>query len=461
MKPTSRMSSHDTVFLHWERPEQPMHVGEALVYSGTLTADALVKKIEARMSLLPRYRQRIVRTPFGIAHPVWEDDPTFDVRNHVTEEWLPEGSDDRALGKRLGELFCQLIDRDRPVWHMTVLHGHQSGDTIVFLKLHHSMVDGVSSVEIIEVLHSAAPDIPLQVRPSVEPRSDAALLRDGVLHNLGRVVDVTRAYVDVLRKHDVAGLRQRGTTLVQTLADTLPMMVLPAPRTPYNARIHAAREIAWVDLPLDEVHQVRRALGATVNDVVLDVLSGALRRGMVREGYRTKDVQLRTMVPWSVRTTGAQEAPGNAVSMIVAPLHVDEADPRRRLELQQKAIAELKAKNQAEGYHEIIKAGDLVPAPLYSLIWKLWPLRYFPFNIVSSNVRGPAEPLFLDDHELLHWYPVGVNWTTNALFLVTISYRGRLTLGLASDPTVVPDLWAVADDFRAAYDEVRAAALDS
>src|SRR5882724_3716334 len=158
--PPQRLSAHDSVFLSWERPEQPMHVAECMVYDGHITAADIVRMIGERMHLLPRYRQKIVPAPFGIAHPTWEDDPDFDVANHVDEQTLPAPGDDRVLSRVCGELYCRLLERDRPLWHLTVLHGHAGGGTVIFLKLHHSMVDGVSSVELIEVLHATVRGTP-------------------------------------------------------------------------------------------------------------------------------------------------------------------------------------------------------------------------------------------------------------------------------------------------------------
>jgi diacylglycerol O-acyltransferase len=456
-----RLSAHDTVFLHWERPEQPMHVGEALVYAGHLSARELAKKIEARMALLPRYRQKVVFPPFGIAHPTWEDDPDFDVRDHVDERWLPAGSGDAELSKVLGELFCELLDRDRPLWQVTVVHGHQSGNTVVFLKLHHSMVDGVSSVELIQVLHSPAPGTtPVSGPEQRRTAGRVELLRAALADNLDKGLDVAGNAVGLLRPGRVTELLQRSSVLLRTLADAVPMLVVPPPSTPFNAPIHAKREIAWLHLPIDDVHGVRKQLGATVNDLVLTLLSGALRRYMERTGHQTDGVALRSMVPWSVRTPSQSGTFGNAVSMVVAPLLVGESDPQKRLRAQQRAMQRLKDRQQAAGIHEMIAATEWLPAPLYAAIWRLWPKGYFPFNIVSSNVHGPRTPLFLDELEMLAWYPVGVNWTTNGLFLVTISYREHLTLGIAVDPEIVPDVWQVVEDLRAEYDELKKSVED-
>jgi diacylglycerol O-acyltransferase len=453
--PVQRLSSHDALFLHWERPWQPMHVGETLVYDGAFDTDEMVSMLEARMSLLPRYRQKVVFPPWGIAHPTWEYDDEFDVRNHVAERHLPPGSGDAELSAFLGDLFCELIDRDHPLWHMTLIQGHESGNTIVFLKLHHSMVDGVSSIEVIEVLHSAPPaaSAPQEVQP---PRSRSVLFREAVADELDKGLLAAGNAVAVLREGRVSELIERGGVVARTLRDVLPMLVTRPPKTPFNAPITPAREVAWLNLPMDEVHAVRRQLGATVNDLLLTVLTGALGAQMERGGNVTENQALRCMVPWSVRQQSEAGSLGNAVSMVVAPLFVGEDDPRKRLVAQQQAMAELRAKDQAEGIHELIAVGEWVPAPLFALIWKLWPRGYFPFNFVSSNVRGPDQPLFLDSHELLAWYPVGVNWTTNGLFLVTISYREHLSLGLSADPTIVTDLPAVVEDFRRSYELLKA-----
>ncbi|MCW2850024.1 MAG: Diacylglycerol O-acyltransferase, partial [Marmoricola sp.] len=395
--PIQRLSSHDALFLHWEHPWQPMHVGETLVYDGEFTADDMVAMLEARMASLPRYRQRVVFPPFGISHPTWEDDPDFDVRNHVDERWLPPEAGDADLSTFLGTIFMELIDRSHPLWHMTIVHGHDSGNTIAFLKLHHSMVDGVSSIEVIEVLHSPAPPASSDVTEALPPRSRGVLLREAVADELDRGLEAVGIAVKLLREGRVSELVQRGGVIGRTLRDIAPMLVSRPPGTPFNAPITPRREVAWLNLPMEEVHQVRRKLGATVNDLVLTVLAGALGAQMERGGFATDGEPLRCMVPWSVRQASQAGSLGNAVSMVVAPLFVDEDDPRDRLTAQQTAMADLRGKEQAVGIHELIAVGEWVPAPLYALIWKHWPRRYFPFNFVSSNVRGPAEPLFLDE----------------------------------------------------------------
>lgn len=457
---TRRLTAHDSVFLDWERPEQPMHVAECMIYDGRLTADDIVRMIRERIHLLPRYRQRLVPAPLGLSRPTWEDDPEFDVGRHVHEQTLQD-ADDRTLSRVCGELFCRLLDRAAPPWHLTVLHGYRKG-TVVFLKLHHAMVDGVSSVELIEVLHAterglAPPAASVeQWRPRPVP-GPIGRLRDAVADHADAGLDGARALIDLIRPGAVGALAGRLGTLARATVDTGPLILRRLPPTPFNGAIHSDRDFAWVELPLDETKQVRKVLGGTVNDLVLTVLSGAMGRYMRRHGHPTDGRELQALCPVSVRGTDGSGALGNQISMVVAPLHVGVQDPRDRLECVRSAMTELKRRGQAQGIHEVIAAADWLPAPMYRLVWKLWPRGWFPLHITSTNVPGPRQPLYLGEHELLHWYPFGVQWTNNALFMCTLSYREHLVLGPVADPQLV-DVWEFADDLRAAYDDIRRAA---
>ena len=453
-----RLSAHDSVFLYWEHPEQPFHVAEVMVYEGRFNAADLVKMIEARIHLLPRYRQRLVFAPLGIVHPSWADDPDFEVSHHVDELELPAPGDDRVLARLTGELFGELLDRRRPLWQATVMHGHSGGGTIVFLKLHHAMVDGVSSIDLIEILHetdpaTGPPDPPEeQWRPGPLP-GPLSVLANGVADAGAGLRDV----VSLLKPNAALDLARRLRVLARTLTNTAPMALLPPPPTPFNRPISPSREIAWIEFPLDEVASVRKRLGATVNDMVLAILSGALGRYMRRHGYETEGVVLRAMCPVSVRRADQHGAMGNLVSMVVAPLHVGVADPVQRLRAGREAMQRLKEEDQAGGIHDLIALAERLPAPLFAAPWRFGPRGRWSQNIVSTNVRGPSAPLFLDGHELRHWYPFAVQWHDLGFVLCTLSYREHLTLGLVADPTVAPDVWDAVDDMNASYEELKAA----
>jgi len=459
-----RLSAHDAVFLHWERAEQPFHVCECMVYAGKVTAADMKRMLEERMHLLPRYRQRIVFTPLDLDHPTWEDDPEFDLGRHIAESELPAPAGDRQISTYCGELFCQLLDREHPLWHMTVIHGHTSGNTVVFLKLHHAMVDGVSSVELIEVLHDTKPSNSPPSAPTTgwQPNKlphEVDLIRAAVADRVEAGFDIMREMTNLLRPGGVGAMAERVALIAKTSLDAGKLLLQSPPETPFNKPISAARHFCWLELPLQEVHKVRKAHNATVNDMVLAILSGALGRYMRRQGFDTNGVELRSMCPVSVRTADQSGAFGNQISMVAAPLHVGILNPVERLDAEIRSMRELKDKNQAGGFFEMISATKYYPAWVWKSIWNQWPMSYFPFNIVSTNVPGPREPLFLGTHELLHWYPFGVNWTTSGLFLCTLSYREYLTLGLVADPAIVTDVWEVNEDLRASYEEIKTALL--
>ena len=240
-----RLSAHDSIFLYWEREEQPFHVCECMVYAGKVTASDMIRMLDERMHMLPRYRQRVVFTPLRLNHPTWEDDLTFDLRNHVDETTLPAPSDDRTLSAFCGELFCRLIDREHPLWHLTVIHGHKSGNTVVFLKLHHAMVDGVSSVELIEVLHDTKPSnqppsAPTQPwQPKGLPNA-AELVGSAIADQADTAMDLVREVTGLARPGGLADMADRLSLLARTSFDAANLLLQPPPPTPFNKVISAA-----------------------------------------------------------------------------------------------------------------------------------------------------------------------------------------------------------------------------
>jgi diacylglycerol O-acyltransferase / wax synthase len=206
------------------------------------------------------------------------------------------------------------------------------------------------------------------------------------------------------------------------------------------------------------VQATRKQLGATVNDMVLTILGGALGRYMRRHGYRTDGVKLRVMCPVSMRRADQHGDLGNLISMVVVSLDVGIDDPVERLRAVRAEMQRLKSVDQAGGMHDLLSVMEALPAPSFAASWRNAPRWYWPHNITSTNVPGPRTPLYLGPHELLHWYPFGVQWNDNGLFLCTLSYREYLVLGLVSDPNVVSDIWEANEDLRASYQEIEAAA---
>ncbi len=462
--PNRRLSFHDAVFLHWERRNQPMHVGECMVYEGHFSRDELVELLAARLHLLPRYRQRVVPAPLRLSYPTWEDDSDFDLDRHVEEVTMPAPGDDRVLSTFVGKLFSDRLDRDHPLWRVSVIQGHESGNTVLLMRLHHSMVDGVSAVALVDVLHSVDPDGEGAPAPPVpwEPKplpGTMRLLQDALADRAGATAATLADAAGLLRPSTAARQARDLALLARTWVRALPTGLVPAPKTPWNHEISSDRQLAWLELPFDEARGVRRALGGTVNDLILAVLAGGLGRYLRRHGYETEGMKLRTMVPVSMRRPGDEGPMGNVVSLVVVPLHVGVADPVERLNLQREAMDKAKAEDQAAGIYQMIQMGRRVPPPLHELQWRLSRTSTpWPINIVSTNVPGPQQPLYLAGRKMLHWYPLGVPWTTLGLFLCTLSYDKRLVMGLVSDPSLVPDVWDVVEDLNASYQELLAAA---
>jgi WS/DGAT/MGAT family acyltransferase len=288
-----------------------------------------------------------------------------------------------------------------------------------------------------------------------------SLLGSAVADQLVSLGGRLRGAAGALRPSAARRQLRRAGVVARTAADATPMALRPRPATPFNRPISASREFAWLELPFDQVTTVRKQLGATVNDIVLTMLGGGLGRYMRRHGFETEGVRLRVLCPVSMRREDQHGALGNLISMVIVSLEVGIEDPLVRLHAVRFEMERLKADDQAGGLYDLAAMVKALPAPIFAAPWRHAPRRYWPHNMTSTNVAGPRSPLYLGSHELLHWYPVGVQWNDNALFLCTLSYREYLTLGLVADPNVVSDVWDANEDLRASYEELAAAAASS
>ncbi len=455
-----RLTTTDASFLYVEKPTQPMHIASCAVYEGHVSREQLVDLLEARMHLLPRYRQRVVFPPFGLAHPTWEDDPSFDVANHIDEVTLPAPGDDRVLSEVGGEIHARMLDRTRPLWKIVLLQGRPDGNTAAIAMVHHAMVDGVSGVDLQMVLHDLTPDAAPPAPPAApwqpQPQPDQLTLMQDAVRD--RLTELAQTWTDeafrLLRPRRVS---ERVRQLSAPLTSALPQLLNPAPRVPFNGPISGRRQFAWVELSFAEVRAVRSALGGTVNDVVLAVLSGGLGRYLRAHAVNTDGLELRAMCPVSMRRGDQQGALGNLVSMMIAPLYVGISDPVQRLTAEREGMERLKREDQAGGLYAFTELADLVPPA-----WQSYALRFdVPntlLNTVSTNVPGPQIPLYLAGRKMLAWYPMGPLASGIGLFNAILSYNQKLTMGATVDPTLVPDVWFYADCLKESFAELRDAA---
>ena len=444
-----RLSGLDASFLHLERGGRtPMHVAEVLVFEGDAPGYVeLVDHVVARLDLVPRYRQRLAEVPLGQGRPVWVDDPHFNVRYHLRHTGLPHPGDDAALKRLAGRLFSQALDRAKPLWELWLVEGLSGGRFAIIGKTHHALVDGVSSVDITTVLFDASPEPaepptpPTPWVPRPAPTS-AQLLAEALLERTTVPSEIARSVRAALRApRRAAGRALERLTEVGAFAG---IGLEPAPPTPYNVPIGPHRRYEWVDADLATFKAIKDTLGGTVNDVVLTVVAGALGRHLRSHGHRTAELELRALVPVSVRT-GADEpsALGNRVAAVWAPLPVGMTDPIAAFERVHEAMEQVKANHEAVGAQTLTELADFAPPTIMSQAARLQARQRF-FNVVVTNVPGPQFPLYLIGRRLERLYPVVPLAERLAVGFAVMSYDGKLGFGLLGDLDALPDLSALA-----------------
>lgn len=454
-----RLTTLDASFLYTEKPNTPMHVGSVGMYEGYLSRQDVIDVMASRLHLLPRYRQRVVFAPFGLAHPTWEDDPDFDLNRHVEEVTLPAPGDDRTLSVVGGQCHAQMLDREHPLWKLVVIHGHESGQTGLISMVHHAMVDGVSGVDLQLIMHDLTPDAPPPAPAAPwtpRPLPDGLTLLQDAVRDL--MTEAAQNWTDqsflLFRPRELSA---RAEQLSNAMTSTMPFLMQPAPRTPFNGPVSNERQFVWAQFSFAAVRAIRGALGGTINDVVLGVLAGAFGRYLALHGERTEGVELRAMCPVSMRRPEQHGALGNLVSMMFAPLYIGISDPVERLNAERAAMERLKQQGQAAGLYAMTDLTRNIP-PTWQAMAGQFDAPNTLINTVSTNVPGPQIPLYLAGHKLVHLYPLGPLSANIGLFVAILSYNQTLTIGATVDPRQAPDAWRFADCLHESFDELRAAA---
>jgi diacylglycerol O-acyltransferase / wax synthase len=448
---SDRLTALDATFLHLERSGAHMHVAGILVFEGDVPAyDELVEAIEARMHLVPRYRQKLAHVPLGQGRPVWVDDPHFNARYHLRHSALPAPGSDEQLKNLAGRLFALPLDRTKPLWELNLVEGLEGGRFALISKTHHALVDGVSGVDITSVLFDVTPEpAPIEQRPWVpqpEP-TDAELLAQALIERATMPGEAARG-LRALTRAPRQALAQAGEWLVGVGAMAW-AGVSPAPESPFNVSIGPHRRYTWVDSDVARFKAIKNALGGTLNDVVLSAVALGIGRFLRRRGIDTDGLVLKAMVPVSVRADTQRGALGNRVAAMWAPLPVGVEDAEAVLAEVADAMRGLKESGQAVGAQALTSLADFAPPTIMSQAARLQPRQRF-FNLVVTNVPGPQVPLYLLGRPMRAFYPVVPLAHNQALGIAIMSYDGRLAFGLLGDYDALPDLEALADDLREA-----------
>jgi diacylglycerol O-acyltransferase / wax synthase len=454
-----RLTGLDASFLHLEDEAAHMHVAGVMTFDGSPPPhDEVVEGISSRLHLVPRYRQKLAFVPLGQGRPRWVDDPHFNLGYHIRHTALPEPGTEEQLKRLAGRVFSQRLDRDKPLWEMWVVEGLDGGDRFAVLsKTHHALVDGVSGIDIMSVLFDTKPE-PAAAPPAEGKRwlpapspSRAQLLAEALIERATVPAEVVRGARALFR-----GPRRIANAAIGSLAGVGAMArvgLSPAPRTPYNERIGPHRRFTWVRMQLADVKAIKNALGGTVNDVMLGTVTGALGRHLRRRGVSTDGLELRAMVPVSVRSEEARGALGNQVAAMMAPLPVGLLDPVERMQRISEAMAHLKSGGQAVGAKVLTDLTGFASPNIMSQASRL-VARQRMFNLVVTNVPGPQHPLYMMGHQLEGLFPMVPLAPNQALGIAIMSYNGTINFGLVGDYDLMSDLDELADDLQASLAEL-------
>lgn len=466
-----QLSGLDASFLYLETPNQPMHIGALAVYDPSTAPGGFVRfkdilaTIESRLHLARTFRQRVVRVPFDLDHPWWVNDPEFDLEFHVRHIALPRPGDWRQLCIQTARLHARPLDTSKPLWEFYVIEGLDEvgglppGSFAIVSKIHHAAIDGVSGAEITGAIHDLAPDthVPPPTEPWIADREPltAELMVRTWLNNVRQPLRFARVLADTVPAvaRVTEGLRNERFRTPGA-----------APRTRFNGTISPHRVVDGRSFPLEVLRGIRQAVpGATINDVVLAIVGGALRRYLAAK-EELPDAPLVAMAPVSVRGKSLAGTQGNQVSAMAAPLATDVADPLSRLDVVRAGTIRSKALTEAVGARLLTDYSQFVPASLAGLAARLYSRaglanRVRPvFNCVVTNIPGPQQPLYSGGARLVTQYGLGPIVDGLALIHPVFSYCGEITISFTSCREILPDPAFYAECIEASYHELREAA---
>lgn len=469
-----QLTGLDASFLYLETPKTPMHIGGVMIYDqrtvkgGKLRFKDILDHFESRLHLARTFRQKLVHVPFNLDHPYWIEDRDFDLEFHVRHIRLPEPGDWRQLCIQVARLHSRPLDLTKPLWEFTIIEGLDDieglprGSFAVVTKIHHACIDGVSGVDMVEAIHDVEPYVdrsPGPVTPwkgEQEPSAIELMVRAQV-HNMTqpyRLAEVLARTVPALGR-----LGQRATGGDAERASLAP------PRTRFNHVVSAHRVIEGRRFDLAEIRAIKDTVdGATVNDVVLAVCGGALRRYLLAK-HELPGVHMIAMAPISVRSSDEKGAMGNRISAMTISLGTHIEDPIGRLSAIHEAAVASKGMSNAVGAKLLTDYSQFIPSTTAAMAARLYVQLglservNIPFNCVVTNVPGPQFPLYSAGAKLLAQYGLGPIFDGMGLIFPVFSYNGKLFLSVTSCREMMPDPEFFSECMQAAFDELKAAAL--
>lgn len=456
-----QLTGLDAAFLALEEmPGTYGHIGSIVVVDPSTCDEPfdlahLRRLIESRLHLLPPFRRRLVTVPFGLDQPYWIEDPDFDIEFHVRELALPSPGDHEQLAVQAARIHSRALDRSKPLWELYLIHGLEDGHLAIYTKVHHAAIDGVSGNELMAAVLDPTPegrDVgPAPPHVGEKEAGQLRMLAHGVTSLVKEPLRAARLGLRLVRSlPSVASnpIRPQLPVVDRLLGRDRDVVLSAAsirsPATPFNQPIGPHRRWAYGDLPLEDVKRIKDAAGVTVNDVVMALCAGGLRRWLA-DHAALPDIPLVSAVPVSVRDDSEQGDYGNRVSAMLAPLPTNLDDPVERLETMSAAMGA--AKHQ----HEALPAdllGDVTRFAMPALAGQAARLsarlrvmeRVNPFNLIISNVPGPRVPLYYGGALMVAFYPMSAIADGQGLNMTVMSYRDTVYYGFVADRELMPDL---------------------
>jgi diacylglycerol O-acyltransferase / wax synthase len=443
-----RLTAVDASFLHQEGPTSHMHVGGLTLLEGPPPEmEEFLEQIRKRLHLVPRYRHKLAHTALDSGRPVWVDDPSFNLEFHVRHTALPAPGSWEQLRNLTARVFSQALDRSKPLWEMWLIEGLWDDKFALISKTHHSLIDGIAGVDLATVLFDVSQNPPplrhsgRPWKPNPEPDT-TELVAVGLRGAVRAGVEMVGGAVDALTHPERTLGRAREAA--EGVGEIVWAGLNPAPATPLNVEIGPHRRFVGIAAQLEDFKLVKNTLGGTVNDVVLAVVTGALRTFLIDRGVRTEGLEMRALVPVSVRTVGERHEGGNRIVVMRGPLPVYIADPLQRLSFVRHAMDGLKESKQALGAEVIAGAQNFAPPTILAQASRLnFSTRLF--NLIVTNVPGPQFPLYVLGRRMERVFPVAFLPENHALAVAIMSYAGEMNFGLLGDFDALPDIESIGE----------------
>jgi diacylglycerol O-acyltransferase len=466
-----QLSGLDASFLYLETPTLHMHVEMVTMFDtstvpGGYSFAKMQAQIASRTHQAPVFRRLLVEVPLRLGHPVWVDDPHFDIGYHVRRTAIPAPGGLLELADLAGDIASRQLDRSKPLWEIWIVEGLEGGRIAVIAKMHHSTVDGMSGAALLSVLFDLEadpgpePEPPTATAPVRLP-SNAELVSEALAARVFRPLEMTR---DILRTGqrllNVRRVRNEPEHRAPQAKAALP---LSAPRTSFNGVLTRRRQVAFTAVGLDDVKRLKNATGTTVNDVVLAICTGALRRFLI-DGDELPDKPLVAVVPVSVQPDHDAPYGSNKVSSMFVQLPAQLDDPLERLMAIREGTKGAKEEHSALGADMLVNWAEHATPNTFAAAARLYSRmrladRHRPIaNLIISNVPGPDIPLYLAVAEMVAGFPLGPVIDGIGINITIMSYRGVLYWGIISCPETMPRVWQLAADVPLAIDELLAAA---